>query len=465
VSLAQLIRVLVARKKLFFRICVTVVVTVLVASLIMPKKYMGEAAVIADVSSTDPYTNNANVPQQLQSAFLATQMDVIASRNVALRVVRAQKLKDDTYFTSKLTRVPADKMEDAIADLLLDKLSVRSSHNGNVIYLEYPDPSPTRAAAIANSFADEYVQTTVDLKVDPMRGQLGAFNKQTEELRVALEKAQKKLSAYQADHGLLGTDDARLDVENARLEELSNQLVAAQSAMYANTARAHQMDEAASLQHPDELSDLFKNPLLQSLKTELARAEAKFADVSQRFDRNHPEYMSAAAELAAIQRKVNQEMHNARATVDREANISRQQAASLQKAVEQQRSRILSLKAQQDEYAVIKREVDNDRTAYDAALQRSGQTRLQSELQNSNIAVLDRAPVPEQPASPRVLLNLILAIFIAPLLAIALCIFLETLHPRIHTDVDLADNTFGPLLAEIPAEKFTARRVPAKRPW
>ncbi|MES1195768.1 MAG: GNVR domain-containing protein, partial [Steroidobacter sp.] len=220
----------------------------------------------------------------------------------------------------------------------------------------------------------------------------------------------------------------------------------------------------AALQRPDELSDLFKNPLMQSLKTELARAEVKFADVSQHFDHNHPQYMSAAAELAALQKKVAQEMQNARETITREASISRQQAASLQKAVDQQRDRILSLKAQQDEYAVLKREVDNDRTAYDAALQRSGRTRLQGQLEYTNIAVLDRAPVPEEPASPRLMLNMILAIFIAPLLATAFCVFLETLHPRIHSDLDLAGNSFGPLLAEIPAEKFTRHRVPAKRP-
>jgi chain length determinant protein EpsF len=459
-----MIRILVARRRTFFGIFCSVLALALAASLLLPKKYMGEAAVIADVSTTDPYTNTATVPQQLQSAFVATQMDVIGSRNVALKVVRDQKLKDDRYFTSKLPDVSPNAMENAIADLLLDKLTVRSSHNGNVIYIEYPDRSPVRAAAIANAFADAYVQTSVELKVSPMRGQLASFDKQSNELRTTLEKAQQKLSAYQSQKGLIGTDDARLDVENARLEELSNQLVAAQSAMYANNARAHQMDEAASLQRPDELSDLFKNPLMQSLKTELARAEAKFADISQRFDRNHPQYMSAAAELAAIQKKVNQEMQNARETISREASISRQQAASLQHAVDQQRERILALKAQQDEYAVLKREVDSARTAYDAALQRSGQTRLQSQFENSNIAVLDRAAVPEQPSSPRPMLNMILAIFIAPLLAAAVCIFQETLHPRVHTDIDLEGNSFGPLLAEIPAERFTGRRIPARRP-
>ncbi|MES1195769.1 MAG: chain length determinant protein EpsF, partial [Steroidobacter sp.] len=158
-SLAQLIRILAARRKLFFRVCCAVLALTLAASLLLPKKFVGEAAVIADVSTTDPYTNTANVPQQLQSAFLATQMDVIASRNVALKVVREQKLKNDPYFTSKLTRIPAGARENAIADVLLDKLGVRSSHNGNVIYLQYPDPDPVRAAAIANAFADAYVQT------------------------------------------------------------------------------------------------------------------------------------------------------------------------------------------------------------------------------------------------------------------------------------------------------------------
>ncbi|HEX2584971.1 MAG TPA: GNVR domain-containing protein [Steroidobacteraceae bacterium] len=463
-TLAQLVRILVARRRMFFSIFCSVLILALAASLLLPKKYLGEAAVIADVSTTDPYTNTANVPQQMQSAFVATQMDVIGSRNVALKVVRDLKLKEDPFFTAKLKAVSPAAIDDAIADVLLDKLSVRSSHNGNVIYIQYPDTSPTRAAKIANGFADAYVQTSVELKVSPMRGQLASFDKQSEELRSTLEKAQQKLSAYQSDHGLIGTDDARLDVENARLEELSNQLVAAQSAMYASNARSTQMDQANSLQRPDEMSDLFKNPLMQSLKTELARAEAKFADVSQRFDRNHPQYMSAAAELAAIQKKVDQEMQNARATISREASISRQQAASLQRAVEQQRERILSLKAQQDEYAVLKREVDSARTAYDAALQRSGQTRLQSQLEHSNIAVLDRAAVPEQPSSPRLVLNMILAIFIAPLLAAAICIFTETLHPRIHTELDLEGNSFGPLLAEIPSDRFAGRRIPARRP-
>src|SRR5690606_39387567 len=78
-----------------------------------------------------------------------------------------------------------------------------------------------------------------------------------------------------------------------RLQEMSSQLVKAQAALVEAETRA----EARS---STELADLMSNPLLQSLKSELARAEAKLADLSQRVDRNHPQYRSAAAEVAAL---------------------------------------------------------------------------------------------------------------------------------------------------------------------
>src|SRR6185369_2632921 len=162
------------------------------------------------------------------------------------------------------------------------------------------------------------------------------FDQQIKDLRSALEKAQDKLSAYQKTHGVIGTDDARIDAENTRLDELSKQLVTAQSAMYETGAREQQMSQAAALDHADELSDVMKSPLLQNLKTELARAESNFADVSQRFDRNHPQYQSAAAQLESLKKKVATEISNTRATVGREAAIARRQANDLQRSVDAQ---------------------------------------------------------------------------------------------------------------------------------
>ena len=42
------------------------------------------------------------------------------------------------------------------------------------------------------------------------------------------------------------------------------------------------------------------NGLLQSMKADLTRAEGKLADTAQRLDRNHPQYIEAAAEVKEL---------------------------------------------------------------------------------------------------------------------------------------------------------------------
>ncbi len=92
--------------------------------------------------------------------------------------------------------------------------------------------------------------------------------------------------------------------------------------MYDAETRQRQMHDAVAKGLSDESVNVLQNPLLQNLKTELARTTAKFAQVSQRYDHNHPEYISAQAELEAMRSKVAAEVGNANAAVEREARVA-----------------------------------------------------------------------------------------------------------------------------------------------
>ena len=73
-----------------------------------------------------------------------------------------------------------------------------------------------------------YTDTTLDLRVEPAKLYNSFFDERAKALRDALEQAQSRLSAYQREKGII-VNDERLDVENARLSELSTQLVALQA--------------------------------------------------------------------------------------------------------------------------------------------------------------------------------------------------------------------------------------------
>jgi chain length determinant protein EpsF len=337
---------------------------------------------------------------------------------------------------------------------------VKPSRESNVIFMQFAANTPQTAADIANSFADNYITTSLELKVDPARRQAGWFDQQVNDLRSALEAAQQKLSSYQSQHGVIGNDDSnnRLDAENARLTEISNHLVAAQAAMYDAETRQKQMNDALTKGRSSESVTILQNPLLQNLKTELARSEARFADVSQRFDHNHPQYMSAQAELQSLREKVAAEISNAVGNVAREAQIARQNMTDLQRAMEQQRKHILDLQHNQDEYTVLKRDVESARAAYDSSLQRGGETRLESRLKNTNTAVLNYAYPPMKPSSPRLLLNLALALVLGAVLAVSASLIKERYDPRIHSRADLLEGADLPVLAELPRASISMRR-------
>jgi uncharacterized protein involved in exopolysaccharide biosynthesis len=312
---------------------------------------------------------------------------------------------------------------------------------------------------MANGFADAYIEAILELKVDPSRRQAIWFDEQVQQLRQDLGDAQAKLSKYQSDFGVLGVDDARLDVENARLQEISNHLVSVQAAMYDAETRRAQL--TSSRANPEEAPDLLKHPVIQSLKSELARAEGKLAELGGRYDRNHPQFRSAAAEVASLRSKLDAEINLARGSLVQTAQIARRQVDEVQRALEEQKDRIIALKRQRDELSVLHRDVESARSAYDAALQQATKTRLESRIDRTNVAILNGAVVPTSPAAPRVALNVAVAMIAGTLLAMGIALTLELHNRRLRFRDDLIADADIPVLAELPRLNAPRRRARA----
>jgi|HubBroStandDraft_5_1064220.scaffolds.fasta_scaffold50268_2 succinoglycan biosynthesis transport protein ExoP len=462
--LSQLIRIVWIHRALSFFMVLTMLSIAVAASLLLPKKYTGEAAVVVDARGIDPLAQPGAMPTEMAATYVATQVDVIASHNVALKVVDRMNLTANPALIERFQEKTGGvgSIRDWIADEILKSLTVKPAHDSDVIFLEFSSKSPQTAADIANAFADNYIVTSLELKVDPASRQAGWFDQQVKDQRATLEAAQHKLAAYQAEHGVIGADDSRLDVETNRLTEISNHFVTAQAAMYDAETRQRQLNEASAKGRTDEAISVLQNPLLQNLKTDLARSEAKFADVSQRYDHNHPIYMSAQAELESLRSKVAVEIANASGTVAREAQIARQNMADLQRTMEGQRKRIVDLQHNQDDLSVLKREVESARAAYDSSLQRGGESRLESRLNNTNTAILNHAFPPMKPSSPKLLLNLALGLILGGLLAVGASLTRERFDRRIRARIDLVEDIGLAVLAELPRARLSKGR--SRRP-
>jgi chain length determinant protein EpsF len=291
------------------------------------------------------------------------------------------------------------------------------------------------------------------LKVEPSQQAALWFNGQVKALREELNKAQARLSAYQQETGIVSVDE-RMDVESGRLAELSTQVVAAQSQSFDMASRQNQLSKTKS---PDEQPDIMNNPLIVTMKSEVARAESKFAELSQRLDKNHPQYQSALAELENLRHKLQTELQLASTSIGSATNISQQREAELRAALAKQKGRVLQLKQQRDQIAILQRDVESAQRALDLGMQRFSQTNMEGQANQTDVAVLNPAVAPLKPSKPRVMMSVFIAVFAGTMLAVALALLAEMADRRVRAPGDLAQGLEIPVLGVLGQPKRTGK--------
>ncbi|HET6889535.1 MAG TPA: Wzz/FepE/Etk N-terminal domain-containing protein [Pyrinomonadaceae bacterium] len=418
----QLIRILGARIGFIIATLLIVVGAALAVTLLMEEKYTAQASILVDYRGANPITN-AILPVQLFSGYLTTQIDVIKSQSVTLKVVDELNLVEDEetrarYLPVELWRVvynwaisgvkstfpqwfkqgPSDSYEVKryrIAEGLLKYLAVIPSKESNVLHIEYTAADGAAAETAANAFVRAYVKTNLEMDIKPAQQSSKWFDEQIESMHQALIKAQNEFSAYQRESGIILTDE-HLDTETSRLTDLSSQLVMAQSQ---------------------------NHPAIQALKSELARSEARLNSLPPQYGSAHPQFQQAQQEVA-----------QARAALSRDSG---QVVAQIQGKTDAQRGRVLQMKKQRSQAAILQNNLENAQKAYDGAMQRFAQTRMESQIKQTNVSVINSAVAPKKPSSPNLPMNLGLAVFCGLMLSVGLTLLLEITNRTVRSAEDL----------------------------
>jgi chain length determinant protein EpsF len=441
-TLQQFIWILLARRKVALATLLGTVIVTLIVSLLLPSQYTAETAVVVDVKSPDPIAGLV-LPALAMPGYMATQVDIINSDRVARKVVRTLGLDKNPEVIEDWKDATDGKgdIEAWLAELLQKKLDVKPSRESNVISIAFKANNPAFAAAVANAVAQAYLDTAIELKADPARQYANWFEHRSKELRESLDQAQKRLSAYQQEHGIIATDE-RLESENQKLIDMQAQLVVTQ------TQNADASSKRAS-DGGETLPEVMQSGVIQQLRSDIARTEGRLKDLSGRLGRNHPQYQGAESELATLNRKLAEEIMRVSVSINTAGRISKGKEAEIRANIEIVKKRIMALKKGHGEASLLQQEVANAQRAYDAVSQRASQSNLESQTQQTNASVLSPAVEPLKPSSPKVLLNIALSIFLGGLLGVGAALLMELTDRRIRSRDDVKQALGLPILAEL----------------
>jgi len=446
-NLGLFFRVVRSRLGLILSILAVTLASVAVASFTMTKVYTPSAVMFVDVKALDPVLGGAvNTPQSVRGV-LATQVEIIQSDRVVHGVIREVGLDKRPDIVQAWTKDTdgAGEILSWLSKAMLKRLAVTPSNEGSTLTISYESSDPRLATDIVNAFTRQYLQATLALRSDPAKLSAEYFEQQVGVHRERLRTAQAKLSAFQQQTGIVATDE-RLDIENQRLQELSSQLVQMQALATESRSRR----AAIGREGRESMPEVVQNPLVQSLKTELGRAEARLQEMSSRLGSNHPQYVSAQSEVTSLRSRLNAEIDKVSRSIVANATVNVQREGEIRAALDAQRARVLRLKKDHDQISVLEREVAEAQKALDLVTQRLTQTNIESQAPQSNVSILAPALTPTEPSRPKPLLNMIVGVFAGLLLGLLAALSLEAFKRPVRTADDLLHAVSVPVLAVLP---------------
>lgn len=405
--------------------------------LTLPKQYTASTSLGVEIKSPDAITT------LLMPTNLASQEEIIRSARVIRAVIQTLGFDADPHLRSlwQQKRAGRGRFEDWLAEQLQRRLTVTPSRRGdNIITIQYRSFSPAESAAAANAFAKHYAEAAIEMKVEPARQYARWFGEQNRKLRGELEAAQARLASFQREKGI-GVRDENLGAETERLARLAAQLTAAQT---------EAVDAKTKLRTGgDALPEVMENRVIQGLRADILRLEAKLRDAAANLGAKHPQYRAMQAELGELKARLEAETRHVVRSVSATRALSGDKQKELEAALEAQRAKLLAMRADRDQLAVLERDVEAAKLAYETAERRFTQSHLESQATQSNVFVIRPAIEPLEPSFPKVRLYILASIVFGALLGAGAAHTLETLDRRVRCVDDVIALARMPVLSVI----------------
>lgn len=308
--------------------------------------------------------------------------------------------------------------------------------------------SPTTAALIANTVAEQYVENQVAAKRDATLRATNWLEARIEEMSRQLQQAETAVVQFRANMTAeLGGDERAtaqlLELLNARFIDATIE----QSDATVRHDLLSSLFEAGGL---DAVADVVTSPLLETLsqqRTELAR---RHAEMSQTLGTRHPQMIGLQAQMDDLERSMRAEVNRSLEAVRSEMEVAANRRQSLQEEILRIQDRTAQVSAASVQLNQLERTAAAMQLVYDDFLSRFTETTAQIEFQRPDARIISRAEPGGSPTAPRKSMILGTAGIFGLSVGVALAFFKEAMNRSVHSSDALRELTRRPVLALLP---------------
>jgi len=456
-SLALIWRVLVEWRWLILAAIGVGLAGAVLVTLLTPLKYRSTATIELTPPEIEVISGEGNKGGRQTSAmrdtnFIGTQLGLLNSRALAERVAQDLNLASDPTIAGK----GADRTQNtkAAAGMVQRGTSVKLRPQSQLVDINFVARDPQLAARVVNGITDAYVSTNLERRYASSSYAREFLQRQIVNTRRDLEKSERELTAYAQQQGLISTGSSETGGDTNSLT--GSTLVALNSALATTQAKriaAEQRYREAVIGGATTEGSTNAAPL----RAQIAALDGEYQQKLQTFRPDYPDMVALRARIDALKASVVSETRTANSdrigTLRQEYQAAQGEENRLRAQVAGLSSSVLDQRGRRIQYTILQRDVDTNRSLYDALLQRYKEIGVASGIGTAVASVVDRGQIPGGAFSPNLYLNLIIGAALGFVAGILAAIALEFINDTIKTPDDVRDKMQLPFLGGIPNAK------------
>ncbi len=358
-------------------------------------------------------------PDPVDDRVIKSQISVLKSQDVALRVITSLNLQDRPEFDSLKTKgVGKIKQlllafgfgedprlqtpEQRALDRLTDGLTVYQIPESNVVAVKYSSSDPKTAAEVANTLVKIYVASTAETNSQPTTRARDWIAGQIEDLRKKVASSDASIEEFRSQAGLLQGENSTLGTQE--LSELNTQITLAEGVRTEAEQRAKSIKNILATKGTVVGStDVLNSTIVQSLREQQVASARRVAELSATYLPGHPKMIAAQNDLRNIDRQIRSEALKLVDSLDQQAKIAEAREQALRARLEEMKGRESTANLASVKLKALERESAADKALLESLLLRYADASARQDLstQPGMARIIQQAAVPTSPSFPK----------------------------------------------------------------
>ncbi len=387
--------------------------------------------------------------------YYAQQKEVLGSYTLARQTVEQHRLYAKLLGDQPSDRKLSDQIEDA-TKIVRGMISIQYPDDNRIMYVTVRSADPELAAEIANAHVQTYVAYAKGLLSADTKNASGALATEFDEADKNLRDADAALFQYQKDNDLLAV----------RLEERQN-MVSSEITTYTaklNETHARRLELAAKLDRMRKAAseDVLTSPILilgenasfDSLRAQYYAERNKFIELEKELGPKNPQYLMQKAKLDDLYSALQAEAKRVLGGLEEQVQAIATTETALRAEVDRATKESLELGPKIVAYNELVRKKKSMEDRYNILRSKLSTSEMSSHIDRNfdptNVRPLDPALVPHTIVSPKLRVNVAVAMGLAMFFGLGLIFFIVYLDRSIKTTADAEQATGAPVLGVIP---------------